>query len=300
MLGGGQSVGVAPDVARRVRLADRPHDVIAHRRLALDAVVFALQIVVEPADHVLVRRARSRSPDRRGRRLLLRLVQPAVQPGADEELLLAARVWAALVLPADEAGDRALAHEVVPVPIVKQGTFILSKWSEQSSSPPVVVVVRMAKPLFHEPAVVVGIAADVVHRLEALGPRGAADAIAFLKQAQAGIDHVLADEMRRLRDGEEVLGEAALRAAERADLAGHHGCLASHSHGVVAVLQLAPAEGAVADPGSFGEVGAAEVDEGDDVAGRGELGGGLASAGAAQVGVALLEDGRPGPLPGGK
>src|SRR5262245_34192321 len=118
----------------------------------------------------------------------------------------------------------------------------------------------MAEPLFHEAAVVVGIAAIGGHREEAIGTRGAAEAIAFLEEAQARINHVLAFEMRRLRDGEEVLRVAALGAAECADVAGTPRLFGQPLAGVVAVFELAPAEGAIANPSAFREVGAAEID----------------------------------------
>ncbi len=104
--------------------------------------------------------------------------------------------------------------------------------------------------------------------------------------------------MWRLRDGEEVLGVAALGAAEGADVAGTPRLLGQPLAGVVAVLQFAPAEGAVADPSAFGEVRAAKIDERDNVAGLGKLGGGPAGACATEVGIALLEDGGPGAVAG--
>ena len=137
------------------------------------------------------------------------------------------------------------------LPIVKHGTFILSKCRVQSSCRPVVVVVRMLEPFAQQREVVVRVAADRGHRLEPLRPRRAADAIAFVEQAQPGVDHVLADQMRRLRDGEKVLREAGLRAAERADLPGGPRLRREPFADVVAVLLLAPAERPIADPRSL-------------------------------------------------
>src|SRR5581483_7437379 len=125
-----------------------------------------------------------------------------------------------------------------------------------------------------------------------------ADAVTLVEEAQAGVDHVLADEVRRPGDGEEVLGEAALRAAERADLTRGPRLAREPFDRVVTVLLLTPADGPVADPRPFGQVRAAEVLRRDDVAGRRQPRVALARRRPAQVGVALLVQHRPGPLPG--
>ena len=221
------------------------------------------------------------------------LVQPAVQPGANDQLLLAAGIGAALMLPALEAGDRALVHEVVPTADREAGDVHFVEMQRAILVPPVVVVGRMAEPLLQQAAVVVRIAAVRGHSQEPLRPGGAADAVAFVKQAEARIDHVLAFQVRRLRNGQKVLGVASLRAAERADLARAPRLLGEPFARVVAVLQLAPAQRPVADPGSFRQVRAAEVDQRDDIARLGQLCRCLPRGRSAQVGIALLEQGRP-------
>ena len=158
----------------------------------------------------------------------------------------------------------------------------------------------MSKPLGQQSPVVSRHTAVGIHPLEAIGPRCAADPIPLLVQAQSRIDHVLARQVRRPGDGEEVLGEPALRAAKRADLARAPVASGQPFAGVVPVLQFAPGQGAVTDPRAFGFLGAAEVDmQHTKTLGR-QTGGHLACASPLQTGVTLFEDPRPRALAGGQ
>ncbi len=221
-------------------------------------------MVVEPADHVRLHREL---------RVLgvgefagpVGFLVAAVEPGADEELLLAAGARSAAVLASDVAVDRADAHEVVPASDRETGDVHLVEESRAVFIGPIAVVGGVTEPFGHKLAVVFGDAGDLVHCLEPLGSGGAADAIAFVKQAEASVDHVLGREVRRLGDREEVLREAGLGAAEGSDLAGGPGLDGQPLDEVVAVFLLAPAEGAVAAPDAFGFLRAAEVGEDGDV-----------------------------------
>src|SRR5262245_23997087 len=103
--------------------------------------------MVEPADHVFGCR-----PDRVVGKYQLTdpiALLSAMQPGPDDELLLSAGVRAAAVLATDEAGDRALIHEVVPRADRKAGNIHLFEMERAIFVAPVVVVVGVAEPFFH-------------------------------------------------------------------------------------------------------------------------------------------------------
>ncbi len=92
----------------------RAHHVVADYRVALHARVDSLQVISEPADHVFVQRKNrivrvDELPDASGR-----LGYRAMQPRADQKLLLAARTRSAMMLTADVAFNRSGVHEVVP------------------------------------------------------------------------------------------------------------------------------------------------------------------------------------------
>src|SRR6185437_7278784 len=103
----------SPLVAGCARFAGGAHRVVAYRRLTLHAVIDAFQIMIEPAEHVRVHREASAHRVDQFADLVAILVT-AVQPRSEQELLFAARVRPTVVLPANEALDRANAHEVVP------------------------------------------------------------------------------------------------------------------------------------------------------------------------------------------
>src|SRR5262249_50512418 len=159
--------------------------------------------------------------------------------------LLAARARSALMLATNVTGHGALAHEVEPTADRKAGDVHLIEVERAIFLGPVVVVVWMLVPLVEQAAVVFRLAADLAHFQETLRPRSAADAIALVKQAQPRVDHVLADEMWRLRHRKEVLREAPLRAAEGADLAGTPPLAGDPLAGIVAIFQLAPPQGPI-------------------------------------------------------
>lgn len=165
---------------------------------------------------------------------------------------------------------------------------------------PVFVIVGVAGPFFQQAIVIGGVATDLSQRAKAVGASGSADAIAFMKEAQSGIDHVLCCEVRWLGDSEEVLYVASLRTAERADFSGAEGLRSEPFAEVVAVAVFSPAECAIANPCPFGSPCAAVVDHGDDIAATGKAGGGAAGTFTANVGVALFEEDWPGAFTGRK
>src|SRR5262249_9122027 len=105
----------SPLVAGSVRLSNSSHHVIANLRLTLNAVVDALQVMVEPSNDMVFHREAS----------VLRIrevphdvhvLESTMEPRTNQQLLPAARIFAAEVLAANITVDRANAHEVVPTP----------------------------------------------------------------------------------------------------------------------------------------------------------------------------------------
>ena len=283
-----------PFVARRILLTDCAHRVILHGGIFHRAVVDALQVEVEPADHVRVAIESSVVGEDEVADLVI--FRSAVKPRADEQLLFAARIDIAFVLPTNVAVDRADVHEIEPAPEREARHIHFVEVLAAILCGPILVVVRMLEPFFEQLAIVFGHAAHFAHRLESFGPRGAADAVAFVVEAEAGVGHVLGLEGRRPRNGEEVLGEPGLRPTERADLARAPRLLREPFHGVESILQFAPAESAVADPGTFGFGRPAEVLGRDHVAALGQFRVGLARAGRGDVRVSLFVQHGPRPF----
>ena len=85
------------------------------------------------------------------------------------------------MLPPLEAGDRALIHEVIPTAKREAGDAHLREMQAAVFFAPVIVVMRMAKPFFHEFAIVTRLPANFGQGLKSLGPSDAANAIAFVK-----------------------------------------------------------------------------------------------------------------------
>ena len=224
------------------------------------------------------------------------IFRSAVQPGSDEQLLFAARIDTAFVLPTDVAIDRADVHEIEPTTEREARYIHFVEVFAAILRGPILVVVRMLEPFFEQLAIVFGHAAHFAHGLEPFGPRGAADAVAFVVEAEAGVGHVLGLECRWPRDGEEVLGEPGLRPAERADIAGAPRLLREPFHRIESILQFAPTEGAVADPGAFGFGRTAEVLSRDCVSALSQLRVGLAGARRGDVRVSLFVKHGPRPF----
>src|SRR5581483_8609078 len=101
------------------------------------------------------------------------------------------------MLSADKALHRADAHVVIPTADGEAWDVHLLEVASAIFVSPIIVVVGMSKPLVHQAAIVIGLAADGRHPLEPLWLRGAANPIAFMKQAQARVNHVLTRQMRR-------------------------------------------------------------------------------------------------------
>ena len=219
-----------------------------------------------------------------------------MEPRPDDELLLPARVRPRLMLPPDEAHHGALAHEVIPAPDGEGGHVHLREVQRAILVAPVAVVVRVREPLFEQRVVVRRHASDLAHRLEALGPRHATDAVALLIKAQTRVRHVLRDKVRRLGDGEEVLRIPGLRPAIGADLARAPRLRRKPLAEVEPILLFAPGQRTVATPLALGESGAPVVHQCDDKATFSKLRRRLARASAPDVCITLLEDGGPRPL----
>src|SRR5579872_1292332 len=144
----------------------------------------------------------------------------AVQPRAEYELLFASRSRAAAVLSPDVAFDRPHAHEIVPASDREAGDVHFVDEARAIFIGPIRVIGGVREPLGEQLPIFPWIAADGVQGLKALRSRRSANSVAFLKQAESCIDHVLTDQMRRLSHREKILREARLRAAERPDLSG--------------------------------------------------------------------------------
>ena len=81
--------GLAPHIARSTKLTARTHDVIFHRRVFLDAVVLAFEMVIEPLRHVRIHIEEGILREHEFADLV-RLRIAAMEPGANDELLLTA------------------------------------------------------------------------------------------------------------------------------------------------------------------------------------------------------------------
>ena len=88
-LGGRKIVCCPPDVARRTGLAHRTHHIIANRGIALGAVVFAFEEVVEPTNHMIMDRPVCVGGVGQVANAIAFVVLP-MQPGANQQLLLPA------------------------------------------------------------------------------------------------------------------------------------------------------------------------------------------------------------------
>ena len=286
-------LGSPPFIAGCARFAERSHHVVTDGRLLFHAVIDPFQVMVEPADSVgLHWEFRVLGIEHLAG--LVDFLLTAVQPRAEQKLLLAARVFAAAVLAADIAVNGADGHEVVPTADGEAGDVHFVKEAGAVLLGPVGVVGGVGEPVAELGRVVLRHAADFVHRFEPLGPRGAADAVAFVVQRKAGIDHVLGLEMRRLRNGQKILGEARLRAAERADRAAGPRLRAEPLHQVISVLKLSPTKRPIPNPGSLRKLRAAEVSQARDISSARQLGERLPRARVAAVGIPLLQDDGPG------
>ena len=224
-------------------------------------------------------------------------VETSVEPRPDDQLLLAARVLATVMLPSLKARDGTLVHKVVPASDCEAWYVHLCKVERTVFVLPIVIEVRMHQPFLKQPIVVFRIATVASQRFKACRTIGAADAIPFMKQAESCIDHVLCRQMRRLSDCKKVLSIAGLRTAERPDLAGTPWLSSQPFTGVVSILQFAPAECSISNPCAFGFMRSAIVHHRDNITGLGKSGGGLASSRAADISISLLEQRRPRSLP---
>src|SRR5436853_6296525 len=100
------------------------------------------------------------------------------------------------MLPADKALHRADAHVVVPAADGEARYIHLVEKAGTVLPCPVGVVRRMLEPLAKQPAVVLGGAAERLHRLEPQGPSPAAGSVAFVKEAPPWSETALEHETR--------------------------------------------------------------------------------------------------------
>src|SRR4030095_7373073 len=124
-----------------------------------------------------------------------------MQPGTDEQMLLAAGIRSAAMLPPDIAVDRADAHEVIPASDREGRHIHIGEAARTVFLLPIFVINRMLEDRLHPPASIRRIPSILHEIAKPLRTRGASDPIALMKQAQPGIPHVLRNEVRRLRDG---------------------------------------------------------------------------------------------------
>src|ERR1700736_968884 len=141
------------------------------------------------------------------------------------------------MLPADVALDVADDHEIVPSTHGKTGdVHSIEMAGAIFLFPPFVVVGMLEHSL--EPAVsVVGISARADKPRPSLGSSAASDTVGFMKQAQAGVAHILSHQVRGLIYSQEVLRVSSLGAAERADFPRAPGLLGQPLHAVVTILK---------------------------------------------------------------
>jgi hypothetical protein len=103
-------------------------------------------------------------------------------------------------------------------------------------------------PFLEEARVVLGISAVLPKISEPLVAGYSTDAVAFVKKAEAGVYHILANEVGWVGYGEEVLGKAALGTSEGANFSGAPRLPSEPLAGVVTVLRFTSAQPEVAVP----------------------------------------------------
>ena len=114
------------------------------------------------------------------------------------------------MLPSDETLHRADTHKVVPTAHGKAGDIHFVEMQRSIFGSPVVIVVRMREPFFHQRHVVFRYAADRSHPNKSIRLGSAPDEITFIVETEAGIDHELTDQVRWLRDRQIVLSITGL------------------------------------------------------------------------------------------
>ena len=108
---------VAPDISGRSSFIDSSHRKVANRRRLnnIGGFRFAFQPVIKPSDHVVLD-GPGGSFGKVQLAYLVAFISSAMQPWANREPLVLARVLAALVLSSDEARYGSLIHEIEPAP----------------------------------------------------------------------------------------------------------------------------------------------------------------------------------------
>ena len=181
-----------------------------------------------------------------------------------------------MLIAPDEAGHAALAHEIKPTADGEAGVVHLVEMQRCVFVLPEIVIVGVLVPFTQHGFVVLDVACHGAALDEALRLGGAADAVAFLIQAQARVGHILRHEMRRLGDGKIVLCVTRLGAAIGADLACAPRLGGEPFAHVIAITQRPPLQSAVATVNAFTFMRATVVHESDDKAAFSKLGGRLA------------------------
>ena len=146
-----------PDIAWSTFFSDSSHHVVSHGRFFIDAGGLALQPVIEPANHVLMFGPRRIFRIREFRDFEA-LVETSVEPWPNDQLLLAARVLATVMLPSLKTGDGSLVHKVVPASNGEARNVHLCEMERTVFVLPIVIEVRMSQPFLKQPIVVFGIA----------------------------------------------------------------------------------------------------------------------------------------------
>ena len=108
---------IPPDITGRPPFINRAHRKVANGWRLHDICGFGLpfQPVIEPAYHVVLD-GPGGSFGKVQLAYLVAFISSAMQPWANREPLVLARVLAALVLPSDEARYGSLIHEIEPAP----------------------------------------------------------------------------------------------------------------------------------------------------------------------------------------
>ena len=182
---------------------------------------------------------------------LVGLVQSPVKPWPEQQLLFPTRAVAAFFLTPEITLHRTLHHEVIPTPNRKAGHIHFPKVQLTVLLRPVAIVVWMLVPILQQRQIVRRISAARTQALKPLGSCHSTDPITFVKETQTRIHHVLADQMRRLRHGQEVLGKTTLRTAKGSHLSGAPRLRGQPLTHVETILQFPPSKRSIPNPRSF-------------------------------------------------
>ena len=224
-------------------------------------------------------------------------LETTMQPRPQEQLLGSFRLVATSMLSTDIAVDGSDTHKVVPAPDRKTRNVHLVKETSAIFVGPVTVVGGMGKPLGQQFPILFGNSSNLIKRFKSFWTGRSADAVAFMKQAQPCIDHILSRKMRLLSHRQKVLREACLGTSKGPYFSGRPWLSSQPFHQIVTILSFTPAERSIPAPHSFGFLRPSKIGQDGDVSPcAGQPGKILLSPGVIGIGISLFEQHGPGAI----